>query len=243
MVAVGYWEASRRGLGGEVWGYRGTRGGGGGARGFGAIKVHEGGKFGATEAHELCSQGLCKAVHTEGGLWPPHESCYFRGVWGLAPASSKASRLLSEARRRGLGGGGGAYVAIPPTEEAGKELHEHIFGGGGVGADEAHKGGLAHVGGFGTRGGEGRGGWRIRSLAQTRRTKGGVLALTRHTTGESLALTRRTRGGSLALPRRTMGGSLALTRRAPNPICASRNEAGSFSETLQKNVEFAMKCM
>ena len=38
-----------------------------------------------------------KAVHTKGGLWPPQESCYLRGVRGLAPASSEASRLSSEA--------------------------------------------------------------------------------------------------------------------------------------------------
>ena len=31
-------------------------------------------------------------VHTQGGLSPPQESCYFRGVRGLAPASSEASR-------------------------------------------------------------------------------------------------------------------------------------------------------
>ena len=33
---------------------------------------------------ELCSQGLCKAVHTIGGLWPLQESC-LRGVRWLAP--------------------------------------------------------------------------------------------------------------------------------------------------------------
>ena len=33
-----------------------------------------------------------KAEHIKGGLWPPQESCYLRVVWGLAPASSEASR-------------------------------------------------------------------------------------------------------------------------------------------------------
>ena len=40
-----------------------------------------------------------KAVHTQGGLWPPQESCYLRGVRGLAPASSEAGCLSSEASR------------------------------------------------------------------------------------------------------------------------------------------------
>ena len=42
---------------------------------------------------------LYKAVHTKGGLWPLQESCHLRGVRGLAPASSKASRASSEASR------------------------------------------------------------------------------------------------------------------------------------------------
>ena len=45
-------------------------------------------------------QSTHKAVHTQGGLWPPQESCYLRGVWGLAPASSEVSRLSSAASRR-----------------------------------------------------------------------------------------------------------------------------------------------
>ena len=40
-----------------------------------------------------------KAMHTQGGLWPPQESCYLRGVWGLAPALSEARRLSSVASR------------------------------------------------------------------------------------------------------------------------------------------------
>ena len=36
-------------------------------------------------------------VHTQGSLWSLQESCYLRGVRGLAPVSSEASRLLSEA--------------------------------------------------------------------------------------------------------------------------------------------------
>ena len=31
-------------------------------------------------------------MHTQGGLWPPQESWYLRGVRGLAPASSEVSR-------------------------------------------------------------------------------------------------------------------------------------------------------
>ena len=66
-------------------------------------------------------------VHTQGGLWPPQESCYLRGVLGLAPALSKVSRLLSIMSRGGGGeeggggrggvggrwGGGGATSCIP----------------------------------------------------------------------------------------------------------------------------------
>ena len=54
-----------------------------------------------------------KAVHTQGGLWPPQESCYLRGVRGLAPASSEASRLSSTAScRKGsaIPKQGGAYT-------------------------------------------------------------------------------------------------------------------------------------
>ena len=61
-----------------------------------------------------------KAVHTQGGLWPPQESCYLSGVRGLASASSEVSRLWSAASQRvgagcqgvdrGAGGGrGGGY--------------------------------------------------------------------------------------------------------------------------------------
>ena len=36
-----------------------------------------------------------KAVHTEGGLWPPQESCYLGGgLRGLAPASSEVNRSM-----------------------------------------------------------------------------------------------------------------------------------------------------
>ena len=38
-----------------------------------------------------------KAVQTQGSLWPLQESCYFRGVPGLSPTTSEASRLSSEA--------------------------------------------------------------------------------------------------------------------------------------------------
>ena len=57
----------------------------------------------------------------------------------------------------------------------------------------------------------------------------------RGTRGGGLVLMRRTGGGGgLALTRRTGrgGGSLVLTRRTLSPICASCNEARSFSQTL-----------
>ena len=38
-----------------------------------------------------------KAVHTQGGLWPPQESCYFRGV-GLAGPSRQASSAASRVK-------------------------------------------------------------------------------------------------------------------------------------------------
>ena len=41
-------------------------------------------------------------AHTEGSLWPPPESCYFRGVRGLVPTSSEASRSWGCASRWGL---------------------------------------------------------------------------------------------------------------------------------------------
>ena len=60
----------------------------------------EGGRIIHTEGGAHTRRGIHKAVHTQGGLWPPQESCYLRGVRGLASASSEASRLLSEASRR-----------------------------------------------------------------------------------------------------------------------------------------------
>ena len=52
-----------------------------------------------------------KAMHTKGSMWPLQESCYLRGVRGLTPASSEASRLSSEASRRyGWGGRGRGRV-------------------------------------------------------------------------------------------------------------------------------------
>ena len=34
-----------------------------------------------------------KVVHTQGGLWPPQESCYLRGVWGLPPRRAKRAEV------------------------------------------------------------------------------------------------------------------------------------------------------
>ena len=55
---------------------------------------------------------FCPAPHhlCQGGLWPPQESCDLRGVWGLAPASSEASRSkggLAVHKQVVAGGGGG----------------------------------------------------------------------------------------------------------------------------------------
>ena len=71
-------------------------GGTGGVRGGGVRK----GRFGGPHTTR-CTH---KAAHTPSSMWPPHESCYLRGVRGLAPSSSEASRLSSVASRR-VGGG------------------------------------------------------------------------------------------------------------------------------------------
>ena len=71
--------------------------------GGGTVGRVRGGYRGGTEGKVWWSTH--KAMHTQGSLWPPQESCYSRGVWGLAPASSEASRLSSAASRR-VGGGG-----------------------------------------------------------------------------------------------------------------------------------------
>ena len=84
--------------GGLQGGYGGGRGGGTGRR----VRGGTGGGGGCAHASVSHSgylrEGL--AVHTQGGVWPPHESCYLRGVRGLGPASSEASCLSSAASRR-----------------------------------------------------------------------------------------------------------------------------------------------
>ena len=51
-----------------------------------------------------------KVVHTQGGLWPPQESCYLRGVQGLAPVSSEASCRQGLAIHTHRGVKGGAHI-------------------------------------------------------------------------------------------------------------------------------------
>ena len=47
-----------------------------------------------------------KAVHTQGGLWPPQESCYLRGVRGLACVErSVPKKVWGGGVRKGRGGG------------------------------------------------------------------------------------------------------------------------------------------
>ena len=70
--------------------YQGATGGyGGRVRGGGVRK----GRFGDPHTRP-CTH---KMVHTQDGLWPPPESCYSRGVPGLASALSEVRRLQSEA--------------------------------------------------------------------------------------------------------------------------------------------------
>ena len=52
------------------------------------------------------------AVHTPGGLWPPHESCYLRGMRGPAPASSGASRFVERGGLKGRVGGAHTRLCI-----------------------------------------------------------------------------------------------------------------------------------
>ena len=109
--------------------------------GFGANEAHWAGGGGAgecgkgwrcthkavhTQGGARTRQCIHNAGHTQGGLWPPQESCYLRGVRGLAPALSEASYLSCLPRCTGEGVFGAA------------EAH-----GVGVGANVAHWGGLA----------------------------------------------------------------------------------------------------
>ena len=55
-----------------------------------------------TEGGAYTRRCIHKAVHIQGGLWPPQESCYFRGVQGLAPRRAKRAKP----GRGGEAGGG-----------------------------------------------------------------------------------------------------------------------------------------
>ena len=62
------------------------------AQARGGLAVHrQGGAYSRWCTH--------KAVQIQGVLWPPHECCYFRGVWGLAPTLSEASQSKGEVWR------------------------------------------------------------------------------------------------------------------------------------------------
>ena len=56
-----------------------------------------------SSAHTHTRRCIHKAGHTQCGLRPPQKSCYARGVRGLAPASSEATRFSSEASRLSSG--------------------------------------------------------------------------------------------------------------------------------------------
>ena len=49
-----------------------------------------------------------KAVHTQGSLWPPQESCYLRGGAGAGPRVERSEPNFF-CRHRGGGGGKGVY--------------------------------------------------------------------------------------------------------------------------------------
>ena len=71
---VGGWGG---GVGGEVGGGRGGVEKVGG--GWGGLGGRGGGRIIHTEGGAHTRRGIHKAVHTQGGLWPPQESCYLRG--------------------------------------------------------------------------------------------------------------------------------------------------------------------
>ena len=91
--------------GGEGTGGYGGGGTGGRVRGGGYGGGVRKGRFGSAHTRRCTHKAVC----TRGGLWPPQESCYLRGVRGLAPASSEASPLSSVAGRRIWGGIQGGY--------------------------------------------------------------------------------------------------------------------------------------
>ena len=111
----------------------------------------------------MCNRGSNVCCLSSGGLWPPRESSYFRGVRGLAPVSSEASRLSRLPRGGGVGaahahGGGGEGLSSNERgarEGAGVVGTNEGHGGGGVGAREgrvwrqrgAQGGFVARVGG------------------------------------------------------------------------------------------------
>ena len=93
-----------------------------------------------------------KAVHTQGGLWPLQESCYKRGMRGLAPALCEASILSSAANRRVPEGGvrGGGHRGYRGAHEGVREWYGGGYGGVPGGCTEGYGG---EFGGKGVRGG------------------------------------------------------------------------------------------
>ena len=62
----------------------------------GGLAVH-------TQGNAYATGCTHKAVHTQGGLWPPEESCYFRGGAG---AGSRVQRSKPKRVKGGEGKGG-----------------------------------------------------------------------------------------------------------------------------------------
>ena len=76
----------------------GTRGGLRGGTGGGGQK----GRFGGPHTRR-CTH---KAVHTQGGLWPPQESCYLRGGAGAGPRVERSELSVERSEPKGTGGDG-----------------------------------------------------------------------------------------------------------------------------------------
>ena len=156
-------------------------------------------------------------MHTKGGLQPPQETCYLRGVCGGVPRIERSEPKVREVHIQGGAYGGGVWRA--------KEAHE-----GGV----WHANG-AHRGGFGANEARGRGGG------------GGWCGPGARGGGGGVALTRRTGwgGGGVGANEAHRGwGGLALTRREPSPICAWYNEAVSAKHSSDSHhfIEPKSKC-
>ena len=67
---------------------------------MGCVGGEEAGRIIHTEGGAHTRRGMHKAVHTQGGLWPPQKSCYLRGHKQAGTHRRRCTHKVEHTKRR-----------------------------------------------------------------------------------------------------------------------------------------------